>query len=165
LKYPINALLIFQGGVVVAGLVDSLFDFDGLQAVLNWLVFASEILSTAFFIVYRILYHKNIFSSVKLGKKTVQREHVHNIIIILTSLGRVVLCLLISLDISPEGLRKYDQNSNCHDMLPYHALSLLVIRVAIDILPAFIFTRIFGPQSRNRSTSNLEQTLFSKGQS
>lgn len=92
-------ILISLVAIIIAGFIDSIWDYKGLQAVINWLVLASELVSTAFFITYRILYHKNIFSSVKLSKKAVQRENIHNFLIILTSLGRVGLCILDSISI------------------------------------------------------------------
>jgi len=77
----------------------------------------------------------------------------------MSSLGRVAVCILDALDVDLEVIRKYE-TMNCQDVLPYHAIFMLLIRVLIDLLPSLVFTRIFG--GLNQSSSNpLEQTLFS----
>lgn len=64
-----------------------------------------------------------------------------------------------ALEIDFENIRKYE-DMHCQDVLPYHAMVILPIRVLIDLLPSFVFTRIFGGLNQ-RSNNPLEQTLFS----
>jgi phosphotransferase system glucose/maltose/N-acetylglucosamine-specific IIC component len=85
-------------------------------------------------------------------------------IIIVTALGRAIICMLGLDGIDFEGLRSYDPTSFCHDTQPYHGILLLLIGVVIDVLPSFIFTCIFGALDR-RTSENIEQTLFSAMQS
>lgn len=36
-----------------------------------------------------------------------------------------------------------DYNTDCHDTLPLHAVVLLGVTLAVDLLPSFVFSRIF----------------------
>lgn len=61
-----------------------------------------------------------------------------------------------------EAVRKYDMDRQCHDMSPYHGIILVVITLFVDLLPSFIFTRIFTAFHRQRATqSAIMRTLFS----
>lgn len=99
-KYLIFFILFFIGGIILACVVDSVFDFEGMQRFINWLMLGSQFISTLFFILFRVLYYRNIFCSVKLSKRSVQRQYIYNILIILTSLGRICLCILEAMSIN-----------------------------------------------------------------
>jgi hypothetical protein len=64
-------------------------------------------------------------------------------------------------DISISSLRKYD--NDCFDILPFHAIALISITVGVDLLPSFVFSRIFTTLQRQRHLhkTDIDQTLFS----
>lgn len=72
-EYVAVGIVALTVGIVTGSFIDSILKVEGMQELINWLMLASELTSTIFFIVYRVLYHQNIFSSVKLSKRTVKR--------------------------------------------------------------------------------------------
>jgi hypothetical protein len=129
--------------------------------VINILVLVSCLISIAFFLTFRLLYYKNIFMSVKLGGHTIRREQFYNLLILSTSFARIVISVLSILEVSLDATRSYEYGQ-CHDTLPLHGIILLLITFLVDLLPSFIFTRIFTTFERHRGThSDIEKTLFS----
>ena len=61
--------------------------------------------------------------------------------IVFSSACRIALCLLDIYGVDLDQLRDY--SSDCHDTLPIHAVVLLVLTLAVDLLPPFVFSRIF----------------------
>jgi hypothetical protein len=98
-----------------------------------------------------------------LGSATINRERIYNMAVIFSSIARISLCILGMNGIDLNSLRTYDDD--CQDTLPLHAVLLLLITLGVDLLPSFIFSRIFTSFERQRHLhmhqNNLEQTLFS----
>lgn len=79
--FVINVIMIFRNP-------------DEDQFTSNLLVLISSIFSVAVFLFFRLTYYANIFRSVKLGSKVINREKIYNILVVFSSMTRVALCIL-----------------------------------------------------------------------
>lgn len=96
-----------------------------------------------------------------MAKKTIFKEGVYNVIILICSIIRITKYLLdiFEVDYGAE-IRKYD--ANCRDTLPLSALVLLGVTILANLLPSYIFTNIFTTFEKQKKTqSELEKTLYS----
>jgi hypothetical protein len=127
--------------VFVTGVVLIFQNADEDQLIINLMVVISSVLSFSVFLFFRLAYYTNIFRSVRLGSKVINRERTYNILVIFSSLARTALCLLSIAGVDLEQIRNY--NSECHDTNPSHGVVLIFITICVDLLPPFVFTRIF----------------------
>lgn len=76
-------------------------------------------------------------------------------------MARMTLCLLEMEEINLASLRRF--SSDCYDTEPFHAIVLLSITIGVDLLPSFVFSRIFTTLQRQRflHQTDANQTLFS----
>jgi hypothetical protein len=102
LKYALAAAVLCMGGVVAVALAVAIVQDPIMVDVLNWLVLGSTVVAMTFFVVFRIVYYRNIFSSVKMRRRVVRLEIAHNVIIVLASMSRVTLCILDALEVDFE---------------------------------------------------------------
>jgi hypothetical protein len=58
---------------VILGFATPLMEGGGLITVVNWMVVAGTLVSTTFFLSFRLLFYRSIFCSVKLSEKAVNR--------------------------------------------------------------------------------------------
>lgn len=110
-------------------------------------------ISIVFFLASRLQYYREILRSVKIGKNVIRREKLINVLIVSTSLVRILLYIFEALEEDLNiNMRQYNQD--CMDQSPLHAGVLLFLSVFVNLMPPFIFTLIFTTFERQKQSQS-----------
>jgi hypothetical protein len=129
--------------------------------VINIINMGGTFVSTFICIFSRFTYYKEIFQSVRMRRPIRVKERIYSAIIMISSIVRMAMYLLDIIDLDfGRFVRNFD--SNCYDVTPYHALILITVTFLVDLLPVYIFSKMFTTMEQQKKTfTEIQRTLHS----